>query len=148
MESAEFVDVTEQRKEEAVRGYYDALRSLIESELFDVVAHLDVVERNSRLRGLSTEAQYEDILAALQDSRMIPEINAEQVFSDFDSVHPRPEFLDVLLAGGIRFIAGSDSHAPSELVERVDVLLELFRERNSTQLELPPAEESRTNSTR
>lgn len=111
---------TERRR--LVDAYFDDLESLIRSELFDIAAHPDIVERNEALRGLAGPDQYERIADALVESRTIAEINAGRVTDDFGELHPRPEFLETLVSADCELTVGSDAHHPSQLGDRVEAL--------------------------
>lgn len=103
-----------------VDSYFEAVVSLIESELFDVVSHLDVPTRNPHLRGLPEREQYERVAGALARSRTVPEINLGRVLTPDAPLHPDPAFLDVFAEAGIRFVVGTDAHSPGHVTDRLD----------------------------
>ena len=121
----EFADATEAECAAFVDEYFAEVVELVESELFDVVAHVDLVERNAELRGYATTEHYRAVADALADSRTVPELNAGRAFADYGELHPHPEFLDVLQAAGVGFVTGTDAHTPSELVARAEYLSEV-----------------------
>ena len=115
------------RKSEAERRdltarYVDDLVALVESELFDVAAHPDLLERNPAFRGLLSRDDYVRLAAAFRDSSTVPEINAGRVLDDYGDVHPTAEFLEVLLDHDVELTLGTDSHAPEELAPRAHEL--------------------------
>lgn len=120
---------------EHVDAYFDDLESLIRSELFDIVAHPDIVERNEALRGLADESHYRQIAEALTASRTIPEINAGRIDKEYGKFHPKETFLEILLEYDIPLTIGSDSHSPEALQGRIPRLREAF-----DQLEIEPAD--------
>jgi len=126
---AQYVDADDDTIQEAVDAYYQTLTELIDSELFDVVAHLDLPERHAVFRDRTTDAHYRMIADALVDSRTVPEINAGRSFRSLGRVHPNPDVLDVFTDRGIEFVLGSDSHKPDEITRRVPHLREFVRER-------------------
>lgn len=117
-----FRDRSRAERRRLVEGYFDDLESLIRSELFDIAAHPDIVERNEALRGLAGPDQYERIAEAFAASETIAEINAGRVTNDYGEFHPRPAFLETLLAADCRLTVGTDAHHPSQLDDRVDAL--------------------------
>lgn len=133
MTPEDVVDYDDDRKISTVDRYVTVLERLIRSEIFDVVAHLDVFERNVELRGLASEDHYEALAEALADSTTYPEINAGRVFDEYGQLHPRPSFLSILAEYDVAFVPGSDSHTPGEIRERVPHLREFF-ETNSVPL--------------
>lgn len=126
MAPSDVIDYDEDRKLSTVDRYVTVLERMIRSEIFDVIAHLDVFERNVELRGLATRDHYEALAAALADSETYPEINAGRVFDEYGKLHPRPSFLSVLAEYDVAFVPGTDSHTPEELRERAFHLREFF----------------------
>lgn len=112
-------------REAAVDRYFDHLVSLVESDLFDIAAHLDLVERNPALRGLATEDHYRAVAAALADSRTVPEVNAGRALEEYGELHPAPDFLAVLREYDVPVVLGTDAHKPTALEARVDHLREV-----------------------
>lgn len=109
-----------------VDTYFNQLEALISSELFDIAAHPDIVERNTALRGLATESHYRQIATAFEDSRTIPELNAGRITEEYGQFHPNEPFLDILLEHDIPITVGSDSHDPESIPKRIDRLERAF----------------------
>ena len=126
---ARYADADDETIGEAVDAYYETLTQLIDSELFDVVAHLDLPERHAVFRGRTTEAHYRMIADALVESRTVPEINAGRAFRSLGHVHPDPAVLEIFTDRDIEFVLGSDSHKPDEITRRVPHLREFVKER-------------------
>lgn len=124
-----FADASEDERETFVDKYFDLVVDLVESELFDVVAHIDLTQRNAELRDHATTEHYRTVAEALAKSETVPELNAGRAFGDFGEVHPHPDFLDVLQEAEIEFVAGTDAHAPDELVSRAEPLSEVITSR-------------------
>lgn len=120
--SENFVGLDDEGRRAVVDGYYDALASLADAELFEIAAHADLVERTPELRGYSTAEHYQQVAQAFADSETVPEINAGRVLDDYGEFHPAPGLLDALLAHDVEFVIGSDSHRPEEIGDRIDAL--------------------------
>lgn len=118
----EFDDDSETERAAFVDEYFAAVVDCVESELFDVLAHVDLVERNEVLRGHATADQYRAVAKALSDSRTVPELNAGRVLDDYGELHPHPEFLEILREANVSFAVGTDAHTPTELIDRVEYL--------------------------
>ncbi|WP_225741269.1 PHP domain-containing protein [Halorussus halophilus] len=122
-----YENLSERERSAVVDDYYDRLVSLVESELFDVAAHVDLVERTPELRGYSTTDHYEQVADAFARSRTVPEINAGRVLRDgVGEFHPSATFLSTLREREVEFVAGTDSHEPDQISERVSALSERF----------------------
>jgi len=117
-----FVGLDDEQRRAVVDGYYDNLAALAETDLFEIAAHADLVERTPELRGYSTAEHYEQVAAAFADSETVPEINAGRVLRDYGEFHPAPALLDTLLNHDIEFVVGSDAHQPEEVGRRIDAL--------------------------
>ncbi|WP_415379871.1 PHP domain-containing protein [Halosimplex sp. TS25] len=117
-----FADRTDEQQHAAVDEYFHRVVDLVESGLFDVAAHLDIVERNPALRGYATRDHYEAVAAALADSKTVPELNAGRIQADYGEFHPGPDFLSVLAEYDVPVTIGSDAHSPRELRERIPIL--------------------------
>nr|WP_321576085.1 PHP domain-containing protein [Halosolutus gelatinilyticus] len=123
-----FVEHSESERRELVDGYYRKIVALLEFDAFDVLGHVDAIERTPELRGYATDRHYERVADALVGSTTVPEINAGKVGLEYGKYHPAPAFLDALRDRGVRFVPGTDSHRPDELVERVSLLDDRFSE--------------------
>lgn len=118
----DLADADDAEKREAVEAYVDWQVRLIESELVDVLGHLDVTQRSPVLRGVMEESDYRRLAEALADSTTVPEINAGRLDRDYGTIHPHPDSLSLFADAGVSFVVGTDSHAPDQLRERVRLL--------------------------
>ncbi|MFB6195642.1 MAG: PHP domain-containing protein [Haloplanus sp.] len=132
-----FADLSESEQRGAVEEYFDRLVALVETELFDVLAHPDIVERNPALRGYATEDHYRAVAEALSDSPTVPEINAGRVDREYGKFHPNPDFLAVLAEYDVPVTLGSDAHSPEALRERVPRLRDHLADAPVENVELP-----------
>lgn len=113
-----FAEKTAAEREDLVGTYFDRLVDLIESELFDVAAHVDLVERNPALRGFATRDQYRRVATALADAGTVPELNAGRALAEYGEYHPAPAFRAELADRSVPVVVGSDAHRPEELRDR------------------------------
>lgn len=119
---APYVGTDDETRRAAVERYYDAVVGLVESELFDVLGHLDLPERLKTLRGYSQPTDYKRVAEALAGSRTVPEINAGRIHQSLDRPHPNPSAFEYFADRDIAFVRGTESHRPAELSERVPAL--------------------------
>lgn len=126
--NAPYADCSDEERRAAVKCYYDTIVRLVDSELFDLLGHLDLPERLETLRGYSRPSDYDRVSAALADSRTVPEINAGRVHRSLGRPHPDPSMLSRFHDNGVEFVLGTDSHRPNEITERVPALRELVCE--------------------
>ena len=115
-----FADKPADERRALVDRYFEKLVGLVDSELFAIAAHPDLIERNPHLRGFATEDHYAAVAEAFRDSRTVPEINAGRLLDAYGEFHPAPAFLDRLVDAGLRVSVGTDSHEPGVIAPRVD----------------------------
>lgn len=139
--SPDLAEASRETRRTAVERYVTWQVKLIESELFDVVSHLDLVQRSPQLRGLMTTVQYERIADALADSTTIPELNAGRLDRRYGLLHPHPDRLPLFADRNIHFVVGTDAHAPDQLRQRLALLEERLPDLPVTIVDLPPAVE-------
>lgn len=132
-----FADLDETEQRAAVDEYFDRLASLVESDLFDVLAHPDIVERNPALRGYATADHYRPVARTLAQSETVPEINAGRIDREYGKFHPNSAFLSVLAEFDVPVTVGSDSHSPEALVERTPLLREKLDAADVGTVDLP-----------
>lgn len=117
--SEAFEGHTDEELDAVVEEYYSQLESLIRSELFDIAAHPDLIERNPRTAGRTTVAQAERIATAFEASDTVPEFNAGAIESTPTAeIHPRPILRERLVDAGVAFTYGSDAHNRGEIGSR------------------------------
>lgn len=115
---------TPDAKRAAVDRYFARQIELVESELFDIIGHLDLPNRLPGLRDFTSTDHYRQLADALDEAGTVPEVNAGRIRRDYGAVHPDPANLD--LFDGIPFVAGTDAHRPHELAPRLDALEAVF----------------------
>lgn len=127
---------SEAERRELVESYFDKLVALADSELFEVAAHPDLVERNPAFRGLATQEMYDRAAEAFSRSRTVPEVNAGRALRDYGELHPNPRFLDTLLERDVAVTAGTDSHDPDDVGPRRDRLVRELEKRGIEPVEI------------
>lgn len=135
----DMADAPRESRQHAVDAYVEWELSLIESELFDVVSHLDLVQRSTQLRGLMTRTHYERLADALVRSKTVPELNAGRLDRRYGLLHPHPDRLDLFAKRDIPFVVGSDAHAPDQLLRRISLLREEIDSLPVRVIDVPPA---------
>ena len=131
-----FAKKSEAERRDLVDRYFEKLVALADSELFEVAAHPDLLERNPAFRGLATEEHYRRAVEAFADSRTVPEINAGRALSEYGELHPNGAFLDALLGAGVEMTVGTDSHEPDAIGPRVERIETELAERDVEPVEV------------
>ncbi|WP_107838933.1 histidinol phosphate phosphatase domain-containing protein [Metasolibacillus meyeri] len=98
--------------------FFETVESMITSNLFDFVAHLDNFKVfNYKVQDeLFLDAAYERVAQVLKATNTATEINAGLYYRyPVKEMCPGPRFLQTLLAHGVEFTVSSDSHFPDDL---------------------------------
>ncbi|USG64229.1 histidinol phosphate phosphatase domain-containing protein [Brevibacillus ruminantium] len=116
--------------------FFQVVESMIRSELFDFVAHLDNLKVFSyRPSEAELVPHYRQIAAALAETDTATEINAGLYYRyPVREMCPSPAFLDVLLACGVPITLSSDSHFPDDIGSYVAENLQTLRSKGVTEI--------------
>ncbi|MBY6035654.1 histidinol-phosphatase [Fictibacillus nanhaiensis] len=137
------IDLAEFRKEwdrrdlfDTYRAYYDQIITLAESNLFDVVGHLDLVKIFNYVpkdEEFLLE-QYERITEALKNSKTCVEISSAGLRKPVGRLYPEPELLAMCYKKGIPIVLSSDAHEPHQVGENYEASIQLAKEAGYTSL--------------
>lgn len=137
------IDLAEYRKEwdrrdlyETYRSYYDQVVTLAESNLFDIVGHIDLVKI---FNYVPTDQeflfeQYERITDALSNSKTCVEISSAGLRKPVGRIYPEPELLSLCYKKGIPIVLSSDAHEPHQVGENYEETIKLAKEIGYTKL--------------
>lgn len=94
--------------------YFDRVKRAIQSGLFDIIAHIDLI----KLWGVpfpdGMEYIYTDISETLASSRLALEINTSGLRRPVREMYPSVEFLRVISQFDVPITFGSDAHVPED----------------------------------
>jgi HisJ family histidinol phosphate phosphatase len=102
--------------EAVVDQYFLNEEQLIQSEIFDAIAHPDVIFRFINLEEKLEHPEYVDDSRLIQlgqlclDTNTLMEVNTSGYLYEWANTLPSPEMVNHLRSMGVRFIVGSDSH--------------------------------------
>lgn len=98
--------------------YAEVLISMINSGLFDVVGHLDLVKIwGDRPRKKKTSAYMEPVLQAIQESGLAVEINSAGLRKPVGEIYPAADLVKMMFERNIPITFGSDAHHPEQVGE-------------------------------
>ncbi len=100
---------------EAFPKYFEKLKRLIETGLFDVLAHPDALRRGAFQPARSMENEHREVARLLAAKGMAIEINTGGLRRGAGSVYPERGFLAACVAEGVPVTVGSDAHSPAEV---------------------------------
>lgn len=103
-------------KGDAFRNYFNELERLVDSKLFDIIGHFDIITRyGSRFYGQYNPDDYSSyiysILEKILENNMIIEVNTSGFRKGPGTTFPHPRILEMYSElGGDTLVFGSDAH--------------------------------------
>jgi len=119
---------------EIYRAYFMRVIEIVESGLFDVLAHPDYIRKNvimcfgQELPFEKYREYAEKAVEALVDNNTGIEINTSGYFHGINDFYPSLEFLKLCIERGVKTITiGSDAHTPSKVGDRFEEAVERLK---------------------
>lgn len=100
--------------EEIFIDYFDRIKKAINSGLFDIVAHLDLIKLWGVPLPENIKEIYEDIAKTIANSKVVLEINTSGLRRPVKEIYPSPKFLEVISKYDVPITFGSDAHLPED----------------------------------
>ncbi|WP_210365570.1 histidinol-phosphatase [Bacillus sp. REN3] len=131
------IDLAEYRDEwdkrdvrEVYRQYFDQVVTLAESNLFDIIGHLDLVKIFNYIPAEEEFLleQYERAANALANSKTCVEISTAGLRKPTQSLYPDKRLLKMCHAKKIPIVLSSDAHIPDHVGADYDQALQLAKE--------------------
>ena len=98
------------------RAYFESLNQLIETGMFDILAHPDLVKKfGHRPRELDLEPLYWHTCQLLQRHDVCLEINTAGLRKQVAEIYPHQRFIEIAAQTGVTIVIGSDAHTPEEV---------------------------------
>ena len=107
--------------QELVTGYYRNVRAMLEEYQFDILGHIDVIQKNNEGNRFfdSSESWYRrlvlDSVEAARRNGCIVEVNTGGLARGGTALYPEAWIVDELKARNVRMMVNTDAHAPDHL---------------------------------
>lgn len=102
--------------------YFQALKKGINTGLFDIVAHFDLIKQPGAPVLETNRKDLEEIIDLCRRKGVGFEINTSGFRKAIGEPYPAPEIIEILVDKGVLLISGSDAHAPEQVALRFDTL--------------------------
>ncbi|MBS7609360.1 histidinol-phosphatase HisJ family protein [Candidatus Bathyarchaeota archaeon] len=119
---------TEVDLESLYRDYFKALSKSIESRLFDVMAHPDLVKKFGFKPKVDLKSFYAEAVEALRKNHLCIEVNTSGLRKPVQEIYPSKDFLIMCHRAGVPVTLGSDAHSPMEVGMDFDKALALLKD--------------------
>ncbi len=111
------------------RQYFDLLRELVDTRLFDVISHLDLPKKfGYRPPEKTVKEIAAPVLDRIKETGMAVEINTAGARNIVNEFYPAPYLLKMIQERNIPICFGSDAHKPEDVGFAFDDALKLARE--------------------
>jgi histidinol-phosphatase (PHP family) len=125
---------TEQPVEEIWRAYFAAYTRMVESCLFDFLAHPDLVKKFGHRPEGDLARFWTGTLDAISEAGAVLEVSTAGLRKDAREMYPSREFLEAAHLRHIPIVINSDAHAPDEVAYAFDQAYALVREIGYTEV--------------
>ena len=96
--------------------YYEAVKSLIKSDLFDSIGHIDNLKLFGYYPSIDMTQTYLEVAKLLKEHNVLLEVNSGCKYRyGCDDLGISDELLRIFKTSGVKFITGSDAHKVSDV---------------------------------
>lgn len=110
-----------------MRTYWMLLKEMVESKVFDIVGHIDLVKKFGYKPTVDLSKEIEDALLAISRSGMVVELNTSGWYFPCKEQYPSLEILKKCVGLKIPLMVTADSHRPENLSRGFDRAFEILR---------------------
>jgi histidinol-phosphatase (PHP family) len=125
---------TEQPVEQIWQAYFTAYTKMIESCLFDFLAHPDLVKKFGHRPEGDLARFYHETLDAAAEAGAVLEVSTAGLRKAVHEIYPSRDFLEAAHLRHIPIVINSDAHAPEEVAYEFDRAYALVREVGYTEV--------------
>ena len=97
------------------RDYFDLVKAMAESRLFDIVGHLDLIKVFKYVPRTDVRLIAEEAMDAIAEADMVIELNAAGYRKPIGEAYPGRELLQMAFERNIPITFGSDAHTPEQV---------------------------------
>lgn len=108
--------------------YFDAIKSMAKTQLFDIVGHLDLIKVFKFLPKKDIRIIAKDALLAIKKSNMVLEINPAGLRKPISETYPSKQLLELAYEMQIDITFGSDAHSVAQVGFKYDESVSLAKE--------------------
>ncbi len=108
-------------------NYYEVIGRLIDSRMFDIIGHLDLVKKFGHRARRDFEPAVRDLAARCARAGMTVEINTAGLRKPVHEIYPSGSIIAILFSENVPVTLGSDAHEPGETAYAFDQAMELIR---------------------
>ncbi|PID58854.1 histidinol-phosphatase [candidate division KSB3 bacterium] len=115
-------------------GYFQRLQQAVRSDLFDIIAHADLVKKFGHRPTKDFSFLIEETIRSCKESDVAVEINSSGLRRPVKEIYPSPHILQLLKQYDIPIVFGSDAHHPHEIGKHFTDTRDIVKEFGFTEL--------------
>ncbi len=127
-------DFPEKEKSEIFTEYIDTLIAGIETGIFDVVGHADIIKRSGENIISVTPEKVNQLIGAVKRQDMAIEFNTSSFRKEAGICYPDPEWLPLIIEHNVPITIGSDAHAPEQVAFHFDDIIRILKQAGISRL--------------
>lgn len=112
---------------EVYESYYQTLKKLVRSGIFDVVGHFDMIKKFGHYADKNFDELLREILKIIKENGLCIEINTSGLRHKAKEIYPSVEILKVVKEYKIPLTLGSDAHNPEDVGKDFEIARELVQ---------------------
>jgi histidinol-phosphatase (PHP family) len=121
--------------DEIYRDYFSLVKDAVETGLFDVVGHIDLIKVwGHRPKENNILYYVEPVLKSVKEAGMVIEINSSGLRKTVAEIYPSQDILQMMHEMDIPITLGSDAHHPTQLGEGLINAVKMARDTGFTQV--------------
>ena len=120
-------------RDEMIIGYWEEMKSMAESGLFDIAGHLDLTKKFGHYPSVDITDKISETLDAIKDSDMAVEVNSSGWFKPIGEQYPSASIIEMCHNKRIPLMISSDSHQPDHLIRGFDNAYDLVKKLGCTE---------------
>lgn len=100
---------------QAYKDYYQVLAAAVNSELFDIIAHFDLIKVFGHRNTVSVESEVKNILQKMADKKLCLEISSAGIRKPINELYPAEWIIEYAAKLQVPITFASDAHYPEDV---------------------------------
>lgn len=115
-------------------SYFDMVKNAVESGLFDIIGHCDLIRIFGFRPSFDPEPYYRDLAKTMKKNDVVFEINTNGKNRPVESFYPDPAFLYIFSEEKLPVCVNSDAHMPGRVGQYFDEAYKLLKDNGFTEM--------------
>jgi len=107
--------------------YYEIMGELVDSGLFDIVGHMDLVKKFGHRAKSDLSGKVRELSRKISKRGMAAEINTSGLLKPVGEIYPSREIVEIFFQENVPITLGSDSHSPESVGYGYESALEMVK---------------------